>query len=73
MQRLWDRLTSSTRDDARAQIAALSDEAVLAFWAWNDRCAAEAIGEATTADDRAALAADLRQTLVHDVLAEIGG
>ena len=71
-QRLWDSLISGTQDDARARIAALSDDDVLSFWAWNDRSAAEAIGDATTDTERAALASDLRETLVHDVLAEMG-
>lgn len=71
-QRLWDSLINGTKDDARARIAALSDDDVLSFWSWNDRGAAEVIGDATTDEERAALAADFRGTLTHDVLAEMG-
>lgn len=72
---LWiDALHSGPECDARREIAGLSDDDVLSFWRWNDRSAAEFIGEAREANDAAALAeiaASLRESLARDVLEEI--
>lgn len=69
----WD-ICDKSEDDARAYIAGLDDDTVLAFWAWNDREAAIAISEARegVADyTLSAVAESLRDSLVGDVVAEI--
>lgn len=67
-------LHSAPAHYAAKEIAALPDDDVLHFWAWNDREAAAAIREAREAGDTAELAdiaASLRESLARDVLSEI--
>lgn len=67
-------LHSAHAQYAAKEIAALPDDDVLHFWAWNDRSAAEFIREARAAGDTAELAdiaACLRKSLTRDVLDEI--
>lgn len=59
---------------AAKEIAALPDDDVLHFWAWNDREAAAAIRETRESGDAAEIAniaASLRESLARDVLSEI--
>lgn len=69
----WD-VCDKSEDDARAYIAGLDDDTVIAFWEWNDAEARMAISRARdgvgdyTLD---AVAESLRDSLVDDVVAEI--
>lgn len=71
MQRMYDRLCTLTVDQATAEIAAMTDDAIASFWAWNDSEAASYLPDIDDDGERAEIVASLRDNLINDVSAEI--
>jgi hypothetical protein len=68
--RFIERLHAGTEAAAHDAIANMSADDVLAFWSWNDREAAAAIGECP-ADGLPDMVDVLRDQLSSDVMSEI--